>query len=104
MIIIRNGSWILGRLTNDDREVDRNALEKTGELVSETCAKIFTTLICQTSIRPRQLAESRRLRTIAWTAQQASVQTLSDPPPLAPAGRWALPATAPDLPSIGRFA
>jgi len=33
-----------------------------------------------------QLDESKRLCTVAWTAQQACAPTPSDPPPLAPAG------------------
>jgi hypothetical protein len=51
-----------------------------------------------------QLAESKRLCTIAWAAQQACVLTPSDPPPLFPVGHYALPSTTHLLPSIHRFA
>ena len=37
----RYASWILGRLTNDDRQITPNASQKTGKLIGETCTKIF---------------------------------------------------------------
>ena len=41
MITARYASWILGRLTNDDRQIDQNAFQKTGKLIGQTCSKIF---------------------------------------------------------------
>ena len=41
MITARYASWILGRLTNDDRQIDQNAFQKTGKLIGQTCTKIF---------------------------------------------------------------
>ena len=41
MITARYASWILSRLTNDDRQIDQNAFQKTGKLIGETCTKIF---------------------------------------------------------------
>ena len=41
MITVRDASWILGRLTNDDCQIDKNAFQKMGKLIGETCTKIF---------------------------------------------------------------
>ena len=41
MITVRDASWILGRLTNDDRQIDQNAFQKTGKLIGETCTELF---------------------------------------------------------------
>ncbi|MDA8535836.1 hypothetical protein N9L23_00520 [Alphaproteobacteria bacterium] len=41
MITARYASWILGRLTNDDHQIDQNAFQKTGKLIGQTCTKIF---------------------------------------------------------------
>lgn len=41
MITVRYGSWLLGRLTNDDRQIDPNAFQQMGKLIGEKCTKIF---------------------------------------------------------------
>ena len=41
MIIARYAGWLLGRLTNDDHQIDQNAFQKTGKLIGQTCTKIF---------------------------------------------------------------
>ena len=40
MITVNDASWIRGPLTNDDRQIDQNAFQKTGKLIGETCTKI----------------------------------------------------------------
>ncbi|WP_443646726.1 hypothetical protein [Candidatus Ponderosibacter sp. Uisw_141_02] len=41
LITARYASWILSRLTNDDRQINPNAFQKTGKLIGEACTKIF---------------------------------------------------------------
>ena len=41
MIIARYAGWLLGRLPNDDHQIDQNAFQKTGKLIGQTCTKIF---------------------------------------------------------------
>ena len=41
IITARYASWILSRLTNDDRQIDQNAFQKTGKSSGQTCTKIF---------------------------------------------------------------
>ena len=41
MINARYAGWLLGRLTNDDHQIDQNAFQKTGKLIGQTCTKIF---------------------------------------------------------------
>mgnify|MGYP000013160540 FL=1 len=41
MITARYGSWLLGRLTVDDRQIDPNTFQQMVKLIGEKCTKIF---------------------------------------------------------------
>jgi hypothetical protein len=66
MITARYASWILGRLTNDDRQIDPNAFQKTGKLIGETCTKIFyhadLSSVKQASAKPNTDKDTSNIR------------------------------------------
>jgi hypothetical protein len=86
MITARYASWILSRLTNDDRQIDQNAFQKTGKLIGETCTKFFyhTALssLKQTAANPNtdKDASTRRPQTPRDNPMIATMARTSMPP------------------------
>ena len=86
MITARYASWILSRLTNDDRQIDQNAFQKTGKLIGETCTKFFyhtdLSSLKQTAANPNtdKDASTRRPQTPRDNPMIATMARTSMPP------------------------
>ena len=86
MITARYASWILSRLTNDDRQIDQNAFQKTGKLIGETYTKIFyhtdLSSLKQTAANPNtdKDASTRRPQTPRDNPMIATMARTSMPP------------------------